>query len=171
MRAVVNVSPEWGIGSENRLLVRIRADMRRFRTLTTGGTIIIGRKTLETFPNGSPLPNRENIVLTRDSSFHADGAIVLHQLSELKNLISLRDPDAVFVCGGEQIYRQLLPYCSDALVTLTYSFADADRYFPNLNLLSNWVLTEVGEKQYENDQAFRFLKYSNTAVRPTIEMQ
>lgn len=165
MRAIVNVTPQWGIGSENRLLVRIRADMRRFRALTTGGTIIVGRKTLETFPNGAPLPNRENIVLTHDLAYQAGNAIVVHDLSELSNMLSSRDPDTVYVCGGEQIYRQLLPYCSDALVTLTYTNAAADRHFPNLNLLPNWILTEVGEKQYENDPAFRFVTYANTSVQ------
>ena len=164
MRAIVNVTPQWGIGNENRLLVRIRADMRRFRELTTGGTIIVGRKTLESFPNGAPLPNRENIVLTRDPYFRAENAIVLHDTAELRDILSSRDPDTVFVCGGEQIYRQLLPYCSHALVTLTYTSAEADRSFLNLNLLPDWILTEVGEKQYENDLAFRFLTYTNTSV-------
>ena len=165
MRAIVNVTPQWGIGKENGLLVRIRADMRRFRELTTGGTIIVGRKTLESFPNGAPLANRENIVLTRDPDFWVENALVLHDTAELQEILSLRDPDTVFVCGGEQIYRQLLPYCMDALVTLTYTSAAADRRFPNLNLLPNWILTEVGEKRSENDLRFRFLTYTNTAVR------
>ena len=165
MRAIVNVTPQWGIGNENRLLVRIHADMRRFRALTTGGTIIIGRKTLETFPNAAPLPNRENIVLTHDPHYRAENAIIVHALSELRDALFSRDPDTVYVCGGEQIYRQLLPYCSEALVTLTDTSAAADRCFPNLNLLPNWILTEVGEKQYENDIAFRFLTYTNTSVR------
>ena len=164
MIAIVNVNPRWGIGSENHLLVRIRADMRRFRELTTGNTIVIGRKTLETFPNGKALPNRENIVLTRDSAFVADGAIAVHDLSELHKILSAHESDSIFVCGGEQVYRQLLPYCSDALVTLTYTDEIADRFFPNLNLLPNWILTEIGDKQYENDLAFRFLKYKNTDV-------
>ena len=165
MHAIVNVNPQWGIGNENRLLVRIRADMRRFRLLTTGNTIIVGRKTLETFPNGDPLPGRENVILSRDESFLAENAIVAHDLSELLELISARDPDSVYVCGGEQIYRQLLPYCTDVLVTLTYTAEKADRFFPNLNLLPNFILTEVGDKQYENDIAFRFLKYVNTSVQ------
>jgi dihydrofolate reductase len=166
MRAVVNVNPRWGIGSENRLLVRIRSDMRRFRALTTGNTVIIGRKTLETFPNGKPLPNRENIILTRDPAFRAEGAVIAHDPTELKDILSCRDPETVFVCGGEQIYRLLLPYCSEALVTLTYIDDHADRFFPDLNRMPNWVLRDVGEKQVENDVAFRFLRYCNTAVQP-----
>lgn len=166
MQLIVNVNPEWGIGNENQLLVRIRSDMRRFRTLTTGKTIIVGRKTLATFPNGKPLANRENIIMTRDPAFTAEEATVCRDLPALFAALSGRDPDSVMVCGGEQIYRQLLPYCSKAHVTLTYTDAKADRFFPNLNLLPNWVMTEVGEKQVENDIAFRFLTYENTDPKP-----
>ena len=162
MQIIVNVTPEWGIGSENRLLVHIRADMRRFRSLTTDHTIVIGRKTLATFPNGNPLPNRENIILTHDAGFTAEGAVICHDLNELGSILRDRKPDSVFVCGGEQIYRLLLPYCSRAIVTLTYSYEKADRFFPNLNVLPNWVLTETGEMQEENGTFFRYLTYENT---------
>ena len=165
MRAIVNVTPQWGIGSQNRLLVHIHADMNRFRALTTGNTIIVGRKTLDTFPNVKPLPNRENIILTHDCHFCAENATVIHDLTELRSVLSDRDPDAVFVCGGEQIYRQLLPFCSEALITLNYTAETADRFFPDLNTLPNWILTEVGDKQYENEQAYRFLTYKNTVVQ------
>ncbi len=162
MQAIVNVSPEWGIGTENRLLVRIRADMRRFRMLTTGHTIIIGRKTLETFPNGKPLPSRENIILTRDRGFTVDGALICRDLDELRSVLSNRDPDSVFVCGGEQIYRLLIPFCRTALVTVTNTDLSADRFFPNLNLLPNWVLKEEEEPEREGDTVYRFLTYENT---------
>ena len=165
MQIIVNVNPRWGIGSENQLLVWIRADMRRFRSMTTDHTIIVGRKTLETFPGGKPLPNRENIIMTRDPVFSVNGAIVCRSEDELRRVLSERDPDTVFVCGGEQIYRQLLPYCSAAHVTLTYTDAKADRFFPNLNMLPNWILTEVGEKQYENGTGFRYLTYANNDVK------
>ena len=127
MIAIVNVSPKWGIGSDNRLLVHISADMRRFRSFTTNRTIIIGRNTLATFPKGKPLPNRENLILTHDPDFSAESAVICHTLEELFSVVKDRDPDSVFVCGGEQIYRQLLPYCSKVFVTLTYSDAKADR--------------------------------------------
>ena len=166
MQAIVNVTPAWGIGNENGLLVRISADMRRFRALTTGKTIIIGRKTLLTFPDGKPLKNRENIVLTRDPSFAAEGAVICHSLDELKAALADRDPYSVFVCGGEQIYRLLLPYCTTALVTLTETDALADRFFPNLNRHPDWILTGAGEKQTENGVDFRFLTYTNTSVMP-----
>lgn len=162
MRAIVNISPQWGIGFEERLLVHIRADMRRFRELTTGQTIIVGRKTLSTFPNGEPLKNRENIIMTRNPNFHTEGAVSCRDLNMLKELLNKRDPDSVFVCGGEHVYRLLLPYCSEALITLTYTDVKADRFFPNLNLLKNWKMTEVGEKQSEGDVSFRFITFRNT---------
>ncbi len=162
MQAIVNVTPDWGIGSENRLLVRIREDMRRFRMLTTGHTIIVGRKTLATFPDSKPLPHRENIILTHDPLFSSDSAIVCHSLDELKFILSGREPHEVFVCGGEQIYRLLLPYCSTAYVTLTYTDQKPDRYFPNLNLLPEWILIGEEDPKAEKEYTYRFLTYKNT---------
>lgn len=162
MQVIVNVSPEWGIGNENRLLVRIKEDMRRFRAFTTHHTIIVGRKTLETFPGGRPLPDRENIILTRDPEYRAENAIVCRSLDELRKILSGKDPDSVFVCGGEQIYRLLLPYCSTAFVTMTETDCKADRFFPDLNRQPDWILTEEGEPKTEGGTTYRFLKYENT---------
>ena len=165
MIAIVNINPNWGIGSENHLLVRIHADMRRFRALTLNNTVIFGRKTQETFPNGDPLPKRNNIVLTHDHDYQKDGLTVCHDLYELKSALTGIDPETVFVCGGEQIYRLLLPYCSAAYVTLTEIYDEADRFFPNLTRLSNWKLEEVGEKQTENGVAFRYLTFINQQIK------
>ncbi len=165
MNAIVNVSPEWGIGFEHNLLVHIHADMRRFRMLTQDHTIIFGRKTLGTFPNGNPLPKRHNIVLTHDPSFNKPGLTVCHDMTELKEALSGADPDSVFLCGGEQTYRLLLPFCEKAYVTLTETYQKADRFFPNLNRLQNWNLTEMGERQIEDGIAFRFMMYTNSDVQ------
>lgn len=162
MIAIVNVNPRWGIGNENKLLVRIHEDMRRFRALTSGHTIVIGRKTLETFPGGKPLPNRENIILTRNAQFEADGAIVCRDLPSLAAVLSERDADRVFLCGGEEVYRLLVPYCKTALVTLTDVSIKADRFFPNLNRLPNWILKSESEPGREGDLTYRFLEYENT---------
>lgn len=162
MKAIVNVTPDWGIGSENSLLVRIHADMQRFRALTSDHTIIIGRKTLATFPNAKPLPHRENIILTHDPAFSAEPAIICHDIDELRTVLFGRDPESIFVCGGEQIYRLLLPYCTVALVTLTETDLKPDRYFPNLNQLPNWILTHEDEPKKEGNLTYRFLTYQNT---------
>lgn len=165
MQIIVNVSPTWGIGKENALLTHVHADMRRFRALTMHNTIVFGRKTLETFPNGKPLPNRNNIVLTRDRSFTKEGVTVCHDLTELKDCIGGLDPDSVFICGGGQIYHLLLPYCSKALVTQTETDLAADTFFPNLDLLPDWTLTSVGETAEEDGLRFRYLEYVNNGVR------
>ena len=165
MNAIVNVSPNWGIGINNDLLVHVHADMRRFRALTLHNTVIFGRKTLDTFPNGDPLPKRNNIVLTRDPEFQKEGLTVCHDLIELKDAISGIDPEKVFVCGGEQIYRLLLPYCSSVILTLTEVYLPADKSFPNLNRMRNWMLTNVGERQTEDGIAFRYLTYRNTDTK------
>lgn len=165
MLAIVNVSPRWGIGNKNQLLVHIHADMRRFRTLTTNHTIIIGRKTLRTFPDGKPLKYRENVILSRDPSLHVEGAVVCRDLLTLRDAISGKDPDSVFVCGGESVYQLLLPYCSKTLVTMSEIEGEADRFFPNLNLLPNWILTDVGPFEREGETAYRFLTYTNTDIK------
>lgn len=159
------MNPQWGIGNENNLLVRIHADMRRFRALTTHQTIIIGRKTLLSFPSGKPLPNRDNIILTRNPSFQASGATICHTLSELRDAVWKKDPESIFVCGGESVYKLLLPYCEKALVTMSDVSCPADRFFPNLNLLPNWVLSGAGPTEREGEITFRFLEYTNTCLQ------
>ena len=105
MNAIVNINPCWGIGSENQLLIHIRADMRHFRSMTVNNTVIFGRKTLDTFPNGDPLPKRSNIVLTRDPSFCRDGLTICHNLTELQSAIAGLDPDSVFVFTTNMDYK------------------------------------------------------------------
>ena len=86
-------------------------------------------------------------------------------MTELKEALSGADPDSVFLCGGEQTYRLLLPFCEKAYVTLTETYQKADRFFPNLNRLQNWNLTEMGERQIEDGIAFRFMMYTNSDVQ------
>ena len=117
MELIVNVTENWGIGCKDRLLVAISADLKRFRALTTGKTVILGRRTLATFPGGRPLKNRENIVLTRDPAFSAEGALAAHDLAELFALLRGKNTDDVCVIGGASVYEQLLPYCARARVT------------------------------------------------------
>ena len=107
MRAIVAVSQSWGIGKDGHLLFRISADLQRFKALTTGHTVIMGRKTLESLPGGRGLPNRRNLVLTRQKRFIPDRAEAVHSLEEL---LALAGSDA-FVIGGQAVYEQLLPHC------------------------------------------------------------
>lgn len=163
MNAIVNVSPNWGIGMEGKLLVYVPADLRRFRDLTLGKTIVYGKKTLHTFPDERPLPDRENVILTRDKSFAIEGAVVCHSLEELREFLRDRYSENVFVCGGESVYKQLLPYCDTAYVTFSYTELKADKFFPDLNVKENWLVTEIESTQVEGKVPFRFVTYTNEA--------
>jgi len=140
MNLIVAVDKNWGIGRQDHLLFRISADMKRFRALTLGKTVILGRRTLQTFPGGQPLEKRTNIVLTRSASFTADPAIVCHSLKELSALVCDLDTDDLFVIGGATVYRQLLPYCHLAYVTKIDGCGDADCTFPDLDIQPGWEL-------------------------------
>ena len=135
MELIVNVTENWGIGLRDRLLVSISADLKRFRALTTGKTVILGRRTLATFPGGKPLKNRENIVLTHDKNFKAGDAIIVHSMEELREELKKYPSEDIYVIGGETIYKQLLDDCDVAHITkIDYAF-EADAYFPNLDAM------------------------------------
>ena len=167
MNAIVNVvPPHWGIGKNGKLLVSVPADLRRFRELTLHKTVIYGRKTLDTFPGGRPLADRENIIITRNKDFTADDAIICHTPEELKSLLRERYSDNLFVIGGESVYKLLLPYCEKAYVTFSYTVAKADKHFPDLNVRDNWLVTSIQPTQVEGRVPFRFVEYTNSKPLP-----
>ena len=166
MDAIVNVTPDWGIGFENRLLVSISADLRRFRALTDSKTVVLGRKTLETFPGGRPLKNRTNIILTHDTAFSADPAIIVHDEAALVSELRKYPPESIAVIGGASVYELLLDYCDAAHITKTYVDAPADRFFPNLDALENWQIRRVSELQEENGLQFQYIDYVNRSPKP-----
>ncbi len=161
MNAIVNVNPHWGIGKNGKLLVSIPSDLHRFRELTLHKTVIYGRKTLATFPNGLPLADRENIILSKDPNFAPEGAIVCRDMDQLKSLLRERYSDNLFVIGGESVYKLLVPYCEKAYVTFSYVEVRADRHFPNLNRNENWSVTSIQPTQIEGHISFRFVEYTN----------
>lgn len=159
MNIIVAVDKNWAIGKNNKMMWSIPADMRFFREKTTGHVVVMGRKTLESFPNGLPLKQRTNLILSRDKSFQVKGALVLHTMEELLEHLKEYDSSDIFIIGGESIYRQFLPYCDTAYVTRIDHAYDADTYFPNLDELSEWTMTEVSEEQTSFDLEFVFTKY------------
>ena len=161
MELIVNVSENWGIGMGDRLLVSIRADLLRFRDLTMGGTVILGRKTLQTFPGGRPLKGRRNIILSTNQDYQVENAEVAHNVEEL--LALLRPEENTFVIGGESIYRLLLPYCGKARVTKSYVNLPADRFFPNLDEMPNWQVEHTEELLEENGVSFQYVDYVNSS--------
>ncbi|MBP3261788.1 dihydrofolate reductase [Pseudobutyrivibrio sp.] len=160
MNLIVAVDKNWAIGKDNKLLVSIPDDMKFFRETTTGKVVVMGRKTLESFPNSKPLPNRVNIVLTRDAKYEAKGAIIVHSKEELNEELKKYNSDDIYVIGGESIYRMMLDECDRAFVTyVDYSY-DADTYFPNLDEMSDWKLAEESEEQTYYDIEFYFRTYT-----------
>lgn len=156
---IVAVDRNWGIGQNNKLLVSIPADMKFFREMTTGKVVVMGRRTLESFPNGLPLANRTNVILTRNQDYHVKNGCVCHTVDEtLEELKKYRDED-IFVIGGESVYRQFLPYCNAVHVTKIDHAYQADAFFPNLDEMEEWEITADSEEQTYFDLEYTFLKY------------
>lgn len=159
MNLIVAVDKNWAIGKDNKLLVSIPDDMKFFRETTSGHVVVMGRKTLESFPGGKPLKNRTNIVITRDKNYQAADAIVVHSEEELKSELNKYNSEDIYVIGGESIYRMLLDDCDVAHVTYVDYAYDADTYFPNLDENPAWQLAEESEEQTYYDLEFYFRKY------------
>lgn len=159
MNLIAAVDENWAIGKNNQLLVSIPADMKFFRTTTTGKVVVMGRKTLESFPNGLPLKNRTNIVLTHDKSYKVKDAVIVYSMDELWEELKKYDSDDIYVIGGESIYRQLVDACDVAHITKIDFAYDADAYFPNLDEKTDWELTADSEEQTYFDLIYHFLKY------------
>lgn len=165
MNLIAAVDKNWAIGLRNKLLVSIPMDMKFFRETTTGKVVVMGRKTLESFPNGRPLKNRVNIVLTKDENYQVKDAVVLHDIEELKKELEKYPSEDIYVIGGESIYRQLLDLCDTAHITkIDYAY-EADAYFPNLDELEEWEITADSEEQTYFDLEFQFLKYEKKNVQ------
>lgn len=155
MNLIVAVDENWGIGRDGDQLVYLRADLQHFKELTTGHPVILGRKTLATFPGGRPLKGRRNLILSRDPAFCPEGAEVYRDLDSL-----LADaPEDAFVIGGESVYRALLDRCDTAYVTRIFARFPADRHFPDLDASERWLLAERGPVLEENGISFQYLTY------------
>ena len=133
MNLIVAVDENWAIGNKNSLLVSIPNDQKFFRQETTGKVIVLGRKTLETFPGGLPLKNRTNIILTSDTNYQVKDAIIVHSIKELLEELKKYSSDDIYIVGGSSVYEQMLPYCDVAHVTKIDHAYVADSYFPNLD--------------------------------------
>jgi dihydrofolate reductase len=165
MQLIVAVDEAWGIGLENRLLFRIREDLKRFRQMTVGKTIIYGRRTLDTFPGAQPLAGRDNIVLTRDPLFKAEGVRVCRSAAELLEILRTIPKDEVFVVGGASVYRQLFQYCEFAHVTRVGGIFPADSFFPDLDASRDWRLIDPGTPMQDGALTYRWSVYQNVNLQ------
>ena len=163
MNLIAAVDKNWAIGRNNKLLVSIPDDMKFFRETTTGKVVVMGRKTLESFPGKKPLKNRVNIVLTSDNSYQVDGAVIVHDMDELHEDLKKYNSQDIYVIGGESIYRQLLDECDVAHITKIDFSYEADAWFPNLDEKEEWVVTADSEEQTYFDLEYYFYKYEKKA--------
>lgn len=165
MKLIAAVDARWGIGKNGALLASVPEDMRFFRQMTRQHVLVMGRNTLESFPGGKPLPGRLNAVVSRTEGYTAGGAVVCSGMEQLLALLSDFASDDIFVIGGGTVYRQLLPYCDTAYITKLQMDGDADTFFPNLDALPSWRVTETSETNTHNGIAYSFLKYESDSVR------
>lgn len=166
MNAIVSVTSDWAIGHKGGLIVRNRADMRRFVSLTMGGTVLMGRTTFESFPNG-PLKGRRNVVVTHDRAYAAahEGIECATSIEEALGLVAADVPSSVWLIGGASLYQALLPRCERAYVTRNQTIAPADVFFPNLDDDPSWELEDVEEGGVtEEGVSFDFATYRNVNV-------
>lgn len=159
MNLIVAVDKNWAIGNKQELLVRIPNDHKMFREETTGKVVVLGRKTLETFPNKLPLKNRTNIILSTNKEYKVKDAIVVHSIEELLVQLEQYNTKDVYIIGGGSIYKELLPYCNVAHVTKIEHAYEADAYFPNLDEDKEWEITAESEELTYFDLEYRFVKY------------
>lgn len=164
MNLIVAVDKNWGIGKDNRLPWSIPSDMKFFREKTLNKVVVMGRKTLESFPNGLALPKRTNIVLSRNAGYSARGVICVHSVEELLKELKTYDTENVFVIGGAHIYEELLPYCDTAYVTQIDHVYETDASFPNLDKKIEWEKVYESEEQTCFDIEFTFTTYKNKGV-------
>ena len=160
MNMIVAVDENWAIGYKGSLLVSIPADHKMFRNETMGKVVVLGRKTLETFPQGQPLGGRTNIILSHDPEYAVKGAIIVHSKDELMDTLKNYDDDDIYIIGGSSVYELMLDECDTVHVTKIDHAYSADAYFPNLDELDEWEITADSDEQTYFDLTYRFLKYS-----------
>ena len=155
MYLIAAVDQNWAIGCQNKLLARLSPDLKRFKALTLGHPVLLGRKTLETFPGGKPLPGRQNYILSTNPDYKVENALVLHSLEEARTSC----PADTFVIGGAQVYRAALDWCDTAYITKIHASFEADAWFPNLDDLPEWELTEEEPVLEDGGLTFHYATY------------
>ena len=163
MKAIVAVDKFWGIGKDNDLLFSIPEDMKFFRQTTLNKVVVMGSNTLRSFPNGNPLKNRVNVVLS--TTVQRDDAVIAKSIPELFKLLKKYPSDEIFVIGGAMLYKALLPYCESVLVTKVNADGKADAFFENLDLHDEFSLVKQSEIVNSNGYDIKFTVYKNNSVK------
>ncbi len=162
MKFIAAVDENWGIGLENNLLISIPDDMKFFRETTKNSVVIMGRKTLESFPGGNPLKNRVNIVLTSNKNYKKNDAIIANSIDDVLKYISKYTDKDIYVIGGGKIYKTFLQYCDKGYITKIYHSFDADTFFPNLDISHEWEITDESDINEYEGVSYAFITYKRT---------
>ena len=149
---IVAVSEDWGIGKDNELLWHISEDLKRFKRLTSGNTVIMGNKTWESLPR-RPLPGRINIVLTDNPNESIENAVTAYSIQDSLNKCDQNEE--IFIIGGGSIYRQFMPIADRLFITHVHMKAPADIYFPEIDL-NIWEITEKEEFKTDGDNSIPY---------------
>ena len=164
MKCIAAVDANWAIGFKGKLLVSIPNDQKMFRNETNGKVVVLGRKTLETFPNGLPLKNRTNIILSHDENYKVKDATVVHNDEELFSLLKSYDPDDIYIIGGDSVYKRYYRYCDSAIITKIDQKYESDAFFPNLDEDEDWILAAESEEYTYFNVEYTFREYRNQNV-------
>lgn len=162
MNVIVAVDNNWAIGYNNKLLVSIPNDHKMFRKTTIDKVVVLGRKTLETFPQGQPLAGRTNIILSKNTDYKVNGAIVVNSIEALLEELKKYKTEDVYIIGGDSIYKQMIDYCDTAIVTKVDHEYQADAYFPNLDKMPGWAVTDESEEETYFDLEYKFVTYKKS---------
>ena len=170
MRLIAAVDKNWGIGNKGDLLFRISSDLKRFKQLTTGGVVICGRKTVQTFPGGKPLKNRINLIMSRQNDLSIEGAAVCNSqeqlFAEIRKLIDQGyTQDQFYVIGGTSVYDLLLEYCDMAIITYVDAIRPADSHLINLDEIADWKLIDSEEPAKEAELTYEYRTYENKRAK------
>ena len=155
LEAIVAVYADWGIGLKGTQPVVLKADRRHFREITGGDAVIVGRRTMEDFPGGRPLPGRRNIVITRQE-VQIEGAQVVHSTEEA---LAAAAGSRCLVIGGASVYEQFFPWLDRIHITKIDLTPQSDRFFPDLDASADWICAEAGPWQEENGIRYCFCTY------------
>lgn len=172
MEFIVAVDENWGIGKDGGMLDHLPKDLAFFKKKTTGHVIVMGRKTLESFPGGKPLPDRLNIVLTQQVEFDApEGVVQVHSLPELARTLRALGRDDVYLVGGASVYARLKDVCKGGYVTrIRHAYDGAEVFFPDLSKDDRWELAETIAHAEDQDKALDFCYYRNLSPQPLEAM-
>ena len=163
MDLIVAADKNWAIGKGGDLIYSIPEDMKFFRRTTLGKTVVMGRKTLESFPGGKPLPKRVNVVLSSNPNYAPEGAVAVHNYAQLFAEIAKYPEDEVMLIGGGRLYTDLAKYCRRAYITLIDAETEGvDTFIPNFDELEGWSLEAVSEPMTDGGHSFRFATYINS---------